>query len=335
MVLTGANRLRGARARACAPSNTPIAAPIAVSTWITAGEDLSEGSTVLRLAIIGSGRMPPRLLERVGQRLQVHPQRVGVEVAVAPHVLEGVDVLVRRLRALAQHQAAVGHAGQVASLAVARRCGRPPPSGTGSPRGRTRPGSAARARRRGCPSSRRRRSGSRSSSSVSSMPEPTIAGYRSPCPGGAHSRSGLSGQLTGWRSSAPQLGDLVLHEVERHVGLDVGMALERRQRRLARREAVHQQQRQPRVVAAAQRQHLLDDDVEEGLPLLDLQQRLGAVQAHAGPQAAVELEHHRAVERLAGAGLVLRQLARRRAGPRSARCRPPPACPTSPARSRS
>ena len=42
-----------------APSNTPTAAPMAVSSWITSGDSGSAGSTVLRFTISGSGSAPP------------------------------------------------------------------------------------------------------------------------------------------------------------------------------------------------------------------------------------------------------------------------------------
>ena len=58
MVLTGANRVRGT-SNSCAPFTAPIAAPIALSSWITAGELESRGSTVLRLTISGSSSTPP------------------------------------------------------------------------------------------------------------------------------------------------------------------------------------------------------------------------------------------------------------------------------------
>jgi len=86
------------------------------------------------------------------------------------------------------------------------------------------------------------------------------------------------------------------------------MLLERGQGGIAGGEAVHRHEREPGIEAGPQAEHLADNHVQEGEPLLDLEQRLGGVQAHAGPEAAVELEHHGAVERLAGAGLVLRQL---------------------------
>ena len=45
---------------AAAPSNSPIAAPIALSSWNTSGDDASVGSTVLRFTIIGSPSTPSR-----------------------------------------------------------------------------------------------------------------------------------------------------------------------------------------------------------------------------------------------------------------------------------
>ncbi len=52
MVFTGANRERGT-CIARAPGMEPIAAPIAVSSWITGVLGGSRGSTVLRLTISG------------------------------------------------------------------------------------------------------------------------------------------------------------------------------------------------------------------------------------------------------------------------------------------
>ena len=59
MDFTGEKRLRGTRSGR-APSNAPTAAPIAVSSWNTSGEDLSPGSTVFLLTISGSPSTPSR-----------------------------------------------------------------------------------------------------------------------------------------------------------------------------------------------------------------------------------------------------------------------------------
>jgi hypothetical protein len=103
-----------------------------------------------------------------------------------------------------------------------------------------------------------------------------------------------------------QLRHLALEEVQRQpVDGQLGVAGERGQRVVARREAVHQEQRQPRVVALAQVEHLAHDHVEEGEPVLDLDQRLGPGHPHAGAEPAVQLQHHGLVEHL---GVGRRQL---------------------------
>ena len=89
--------------------------------------------------------------------------------------------------------------------------------------------------------------------------------------------SGSSGQLTGVEVVGAQLRDLVLHEVQRHVGLEVRVALERGQR-VARawRSCSSARAARARRSARAASSTWRDDDVEEGQPVLDLQQRLGA-----------------------------------------------------------
>ena len=72
-----------APAAARRPVKLPIAAPIALSSWITGVESESRGSTVLRLTISGSSRTPSALVERARERAQVDPQAVRVVVAPA------------------------------------------------------------------------------------------------------------------------------------------------------------------------------------------------------------------------------------------------------------
>ncbi len=80
MVFTGAKRSRPTSS-AAAPSKTSIAAPIAVSSWNTAGDEESLGSTVLRFTIIGSPSTPERSastadsVRRLIQRLFVLKKR--------------------------------------------------------------------------------------------------------------------------------------------------------------------------------------------------------------------------------------------------------------------
>ena len=99
-----------------------------------------------------------------------------------------------------------------------------------------------------------------------------------------------------------QLRLLVLDEVERDVGRQPLVALEQRERVVARVERVHQHERDPRAARLAQRQHLARDHVEEREPLLDLQQRLRAAHPHRRAEPAVELDHDRLVERGVRAG---------------------------------
>jgi hypothetical protein len=94
-----------------------------------------------------------------------------------------------------------------------------------------------------------------------------------------------------------QLRDLALHEVERQVvHCELGVLRQRRQCVVARSEAVHQQQRDARAGALTQVKNLAHDHVEEREPVLHLDQRLRARHAHAGAEAAVELQHHGAIE---------------------------------------
>ena len=110
--------------------------------------------------------------------------------------------------------------------------------------------------------------------------------------------------LRGRQPVDQQLRLLVLDEVGRHVGGDLRVALQQRERVVARREGVHEHERDPRAGRLPQRQDLLHDHVEEGLALLDLEQRLRAVHAHRRAEPAVELDDHRLVERR----VALRQL---------------------------
>ena len=56
--------------------------------------------------MIGSPSTPSRASQRVAQGLEADPEVVGVDVAVAPDVLQRGEVLLGRLRRLAQHEAA-------------------------------------------------------------------------------------------------------------------------------------------------------------------------------------------------------------------------------------
>ena len=112
-----------------------------------------------------------------------------------------------------------------------------------------------------------------------------------------------------------ELGLLVLEEVEREPDVELRVRGERLQRVVAGGEGVHQDEREPRVVALAQREHLAGDDVQEAVAVLGLEQRLGAGQAHARAEAAVEAQHDRLLQRLAlGVGVVGELVELREAG---------------------
>ena len=94
---------------------------------------------------------------------------------------------------------------------------------------------------------------------------------RSSAPCSAGSRAARRTRSPGWRRSASSESSRVANEFMSTSGT-----------------------RAPKRSRSAE--HLADDDVEEGLPLLGLDQRLGLGHAHARAQAAVELEHDRGVD---------------------------------------
>ena len=121
---------------------------------------------------------------------------------------------------------------------------------------------------------------------------------------------------------------LVLHEVGGHVGREGVVLRERLERLVVRVEGVHQHEREPRAGPAPRLEHLAGDDVEEGEPVLGLDQRLGLGHAHARAEPAVELDHDRL-----GRAARRRPAGRRAPGrPRPARSRTPAACRSRPLR---
>ena len=237
---------------AAAPSNTPIAAPIAVSSWTTSGDDESLGSTVFLFTIIGRPSTPSRSssarfsARRLTQMLFALKKRWRPMSSKASWSSSGTCAVSRstsppssraprQVAALAVGLGAVHDLGHERQL-LAREPGR---------------GCAGRAPRPGCPSSRGTGTRSRARAASSSMPDVASEVYTSPCPGGAHSSDGSASHSTGSRPSAQELRHLALHEVERQaLEREVGVALQRRERVVAGREAVHEQQRDPRSVAA-------------------------------------------------------------------------------------
>ena len=122
MVFTGTNRSRPTSI-VRAPSKTSIAAPIAVSIWITSGVVGSAGSTCLDVA--DQRQAEDAVAARRARRCiaaQVEPQVVGRAEPVPVEVGQRLLVRVEGLRGLAQHDPAVGLAArEVAALAVRGR----------------------------------------------------------------------------------------------------------------------------------------------------------------------------------------------------------------------
>ena len=98
-----------------------------------------------------------------------------------------------------------------------------------------------------------------------------------------------------------ELGLLVLQELQgQPLDRQVAVAGQRRHRVLAGAEGVHEDQRQRCVVLLAGVEHLPGDDVEERQPAAHAEERLGAIHAHRGAEAAVQLDHHGAADGLRG-----------------------------------
>mmetsp|Transcript_36069 Transcript_36069/g.81858 ORF Transcript_36069/g.81858 Transcript_36069/m.81858 type:complete len:415 (+) Transcript_36069:720-1964(+) len=206
VVFTGAKRERGMRI-ACAPSKHSIAEPIAVSSCSTLVDALSRGSTVLPLLMTGRGIKPPNF-SNVALSASRFTQRLFV---------------LKNLCLVTSWKASASSSGHWASS----RSSSPP----FLPRARWPPFLSASVRAatsiaNGAPLPANHVSSFTSivaprlsefdtnmylkplASSVSSVPEPTSAGYRSPWPGGHHSSAGFAGQLAGVRSDLVTFGAL-------------------------------------------------------------------------------------------------------------------------------
>ena len=192
---------------------------------------------------------------------------------MAPDVLERLLVLLRHLRRLAEHQAAVaGAARQVPALPV--RLGAVHDLGEERQLLAREPAEDARLQHRA------EVVGVRQEQVLVAAVEQRVehAGRRQRGEHVAVARRRPLERRVGLPRHRPvvvvgeQLRHLALHEVERQaVELQVGIALERLERVVARGEAVHQEQRDRRAVALAQVEHLARDHVEEGVPVLDLE----------------------------------------------------------------
>ena len=99
----------------------------------------------------------------------------------------------------------------------------------------------------------------------------------------------------------PELRLLVLQELQRQpFDREVLVARQRREGVGGGVERVHEDQRERGAVLLAQVEHLAGDDVEERQAASYAQQGLGAIHAHGGAEAAVELDHHGGPDRVGG-----------------------------------
>mmetsp|Transcript_52796 Transcript_52796/g.141404 ORF Transcript_52796/g.141404 Transcript_52796/m.141404 type:complete len:441 (-) Transcript_52796:273-1595(-) len=241
----------------------------------------------------GQGQHALVLCELLLQRLEVHPEVVGVEELVLRGVLEGLLVLVGALRGLAEQQAAaLLLLGEVAALLVGlgavchlhhegraglREVRQDLEVHGGSEVVGVRYKHVLEALRKEllqCTASKHRRV------------QVTVAG-------GAPLMSGIL--LPGsWREvSSRDLWRLVLHKLKVRPRPKLRVLGQGRQGVCGGREGVHEHEGEVGLVGLLHGGHLLGDEVQEALVASDRKERLCLVQAHAGAQAAVQLQNDR------------------------------------------
>ena len=98
-------------------------------------------------------------------------------------------------------------------------------------------------------------------------------------------RTPLFGQISrpgdGRKVSFPDLGDLMLHKVQRHIlRQQIGVRGQRLTGRRLGIEAVHQDKRQANVMLAAQIEQLMNNNIQKGKFPFDLHQRFRPIHAH-------------------------------------------------------
>ena len=109
--------------------------------------------------------------------------------------------------------------------------------------------------------------------------------------GGAPFQLGVSRPVDGREGVGPQLGLGTLQEPQgQPTHRQIRVCREDRLGLLRGAEGVHEEQREGGGILRAQREHLPGDDVEEGEPVAHQERRLGASQAHARAEPAVELD---------------------------------------------
>mmetsp|Transcript_115882 Transcript_115882/g.328426 ORF Transcript_115882/g.328426 Transcript_115882/m.328426 type:complete len:417 (+) Transcript_115882:198-1448(+) len=241
----------------------------------------------------GQGQGAAVLLELRLEGLEVHPEVVGVEVLVLLGVLELLLVLLGALRRLAQEEAPRrGLAGEVAALLVGVRAPGHLHHEGGLRLGEVREelqvhhgAQVVRVRDEHVLEALRQELLQRAAAEHRGV-EVTVPG-----------RTPLVGRLLrparGRVVPLVHLGRLVLPELHVAPLPEFRVLREVAHGVLRRRERVHEHEGQVRLEVLAHRLHLLGNQVQKRVAPGNWQERLGLVQAHAGPEAAVELEHHR------------------------------------------
>mmetsp|Transcript_110629 Transcript_110629/g.202761 ORF Transcript_110629/g.202761 Transcript_110629/m.202761 type:complete len:295 (-) Transcript_110629:236-1120(-) len=193
---------------AVAPSKQEMAAPMAVSSWITFVDFLSRGSTVLSFFITGRGMAPPALSNKA---FNLTRSTHKLLVLKYPYF----EVSWNAFSSSSGHCADSRRVRPPDFFTVAKW----PPFLSASVR-------TATSIMKGAPVLAKCVSNLRSivapklseletkaycrpaASSLSRTPLPSIAGYKSPCPGGHHSLSGPASQVAGVKSAAVTFGAL-------------------------------------------------------------------------------------------------------------------------------
>ena len=246
--------------------------------------------------MVGRGKNPWCAESNLRQRGEVQPHVVGIEVAVAAHVLKGGFGVGRALRRLAQGETAVAQMAEMAALAVGRR-----------PVGRLEQKISP-----FCSHETEDRRVEHCAQVVCVGDECVLdAGFEQPVKeaGGGDGCEKIT--VAGWaplelrvvreyRRNHPAREDLrylVLEESEPQVFThEIAVVGEGRLRVCCGAKAVHQKERDPCSDPISQGEHLTGYEVEETQPAAHREERFGAVEAHRGSETAVELDHHHRVE---------------------------------------
>ncbi len=232
--------------------------------------------------------------QQVTQWAQRQPDVVGIEVAVAADVLEGLHIVTGALGTFAQHQASIAGLGQVAPFAVGVGTG-----GDFHQKGNLVASNIAEDTQIG---------GGTEVVDIGrkevfvAIGDELVEGAATPqhavefaMAGGAPFEGGVVGPGHGLQVVGAHLGDAALEQV---VAGDIGVVGQQGAGIGVGGEAIHKQQRQGNAGLAHQLAVLFGDDIEEGVAVTHQQQRFGLLEAHARAQAAIQAQHDGASEGL-------------------------------------